>query len=72
MATYQVYGTAKASPADADWELLAETSDAVVATQLVHESEGTFWRRRVSLRAAACSVRRPEDRRSERVWRGRR
>lgn len=45
MATYQVYGTAKASPADDDWELLAETSDAVVAAQLVHESEGTFWRR---------------------------
>ncbi|WP_405548712.1 hypothetical protein [Streptomyces microflavus] len=45
MATYRVYGTAKASPVDADWELLAETPDAVVATQLAHQSEGTFWRR---------------------------
>ncbi|MEU0355007.1 hypothetical protein [Streptomyces cyaneofuscatus] len=45
MATYRVYGTAKASPADADWELLVETPDAVVATKMVHESEGTFWRR---------------------------
>ncbi|MFD8469002.1 hypothetical protein ACFV10_28340 [Streptomyces cyaneofuscatus] len=45
MATYRVYGTVKASPADTDWELLTETSDAVVATRLAHESEGTFWRR---------------------------
>ncbi|MEV3996764.1 hypothetical protein AB0K62_13940 [Streptomyces halstedii] len=45
MATYRVYGTAKASPADADWELLVETPDAVVATKMTHESEGTFWRR---------------------------
>lgn len=45
MATYRVYGTAKASPSDGDWELLAETSDAAVATKMTHESEGTFWRR---------------------------
>lgn len=45
MASYRVYGTAKASPADDDWELLVETPDAVVATKLAHESEGTFWRR---------------------------
>ncbi|MCQ1575341.1 hypothetical protein [Streptomyces parvus] len=45
MASYRVYGTAKASPADGDWELLVETPDAVVATKLAHESEGTFWRR---------------------------
>ncbi|MFJ3082999.1 hypothetical protein ACIPJG_25040 [Streptomyces halstedii] len=45
MATYRVYGTTKASPADTDWELLAETPDPVQATELAHESEGTFWRR---------------------------
>ncbi|MDW4912493.1 hypothetical protein [Streptomyces californicus] len=45
MATYRVYGSVKASAAATDWELLVETSDAVVATQLVHETEGTFWRR---------------------------
>lgn len=45
MATYRVYSTTKASPSDGDWELLVETSDVVVATKLVHESEGTFWRR---------------------------
>lgn len=45
MATYRVYGTSKASPAESDWKLLAETSDPVAATQAAHESEGTFWRR---------------------------
>lgn len=45
MAVYRVYGTGKASPGDADWELLLETTDAVTATWAAHESEGTFWRR---------------------------
>ncbi|MFI1441808.1 hypothetical protein [Streptomyces fructofermentans] len=42
---YRVYGTAKGSPGDEDWELILETSDVVEATRSVHESEGTFWRR---------------------------
>lgn len=45
MPTYQVYGTTKAFPAETDWELLVETPDPVRATEVVHESEGTFWRR---------------------------
>ncbi|MFF8910543.1 hypothetical protein [Streptomyces olivaceoviridis] len=45
MARYEVYGTVKASPADGDWETLLATDDAVEATQVMHESEGTFWRR---------------------------
>ncbi|MFJ4368864.1 hypothetical protein ACIP4S_32675 [Streptomyces chartreusis] len=42
---YQVYGTAKGSPREEDWELILETPDAAEATRAVHESEGTFWRR---------------------------
>lgn len=42
---YRVYGTAKGSPGDEDWELILETPDAVQAMKSVHESEGTFWRR---------------------------
>ncbi|GHG13124.1 hypothetical protein ACFFSH_31425 [Streptomyces filamentosus] len=42
---YRMYGTAKGSPGDEDWELILETPDVVEATRSVHESEGTFWRR---------------------------
>ncbi|MEU2358608.1 hypothetical protein ABZ599_37550 [Streptomyces misionensis] len=45
MATYQVWGTVKARPADDDWQLIMETEDPVEATHVAHESEGTFWRR---------------------------
>jgi hypothetical protein len=45
MARYEVQGTVKASPADGDWVPLLATDDAVEATRVVHESEGTFWRR---------------------------
>ena len=33
------------SPEATDWQLLLETDDPVEATDLAHESEGTFWRR---------------------------
>ncbi|MFB6887583.1 hypothetical protein ACFCY8_42960 [Streptomyces noursei] len=42
---YRVYGTVKGSPRNEDWELILETPDAVEATEAVHKSEGTFWRR---------------------------
>lgn len=45
MARYEVHGTVKASPADGDWEPILATDDPVEATRMVHESEGTFWRR---------------------------
>lgn len=45
MARYEVHGTVKASPQDGDWEPLLATDDSVEATRVVHESDGTFWRR---------------------------
>ncbi|MEU3294432.1 hypothetical protein ABZ722_18950 [Streptomyces longwoodensis] len=42
---YRVYGTVKGYPQVQDWELILETPDVVEATKVVHESEGTFWRR---------------------------
>ncbi|WP_330172926.1 hypothetical protein OG875_04605 [Streptomyces sp. NBC_01498] len=45
MSVYRVYGSVKASPREGDWDLIAETSDPVLATATAHESEGTFWRR---------------------------
>lgn len=44
-STYRVYGTTLSGPAERDWELILETTDAAQATQAVHETEGTFWRR---------------------------
>ncbi|MGX1632691.1 hypothetical protein ACWGUL_01335 [Streptomyces albidoflavus] len=45
MATYQVDGTVHSRPGPDDWELILKTEDPVEATRIVHESEGTFWRR---------------------------
>lgn len=45
MPDYRVLGTGKASPAEGDWQLILKTTDAAEATRVVHESEGTFWRR---------------------------
>lgn len=45
MPVYRVYGTTTASPRPDDWYLICETTDPVEATSVVHESEGTFWRR---------------------------
>ncbi|WP_158819088.1 MULTISPECIES: hypothetical protein [Streptomyces] len=45
MPRYEVHGTDEASPTDDDWYPLAQTDDPVEATALVHQTEGTFWRR---------------------------
>ncbi|MFE9913469.1 hypothetical protein [Streptomyces clavifer] len=45
MSAYAVFGTVKAAPSDDDWELIVETADPVEAVSIVHETEGTFWRR---------------------------
>ncbi|MEU5756773.1 hypothetical protein [Streptomyces sp. NPDC047829] len=45
MATYQVHGTIRSHPAPQDWEPILTTKDLVEATRVVHETEGTFWRR---------------------------
>lgn len=45
MATYQVDGTVRSHPGPNDWEPTLNTEDPVEATRVVHETEGTFWRR---------------------------
>jgi hypothetical protein len=45
MATYQVDGTARSHPSPDDWTPVLVTEDPVEATRVVHETEGTFWRR---------------------------
>lgn len=45
MAEYRVEGTVTSAPKSEDWTLIIATSDPVEATRIVHESEGTFWRR---------------------------
>ncbi|MDT0608916.1 hypothetical protein [Streptomyces lancefieldiae] len=45
MATYRVDGTVRSQPGPDDWELILVTEGPVEATRVVHESEGTFWRR---------------------------
>jgi hypothetical protein len=45
VSVYRVLGAVVASPDEKDWDLLLETADPVEATAVVHESEGTFWRR---------------------------
>lgn len=45
MSTYQVDGTIRSQPGPDDWEPILTTEDPVEATRVVHESEGTFWRR---------------------------
>ncbi|WP_159062666.1 hypothetical protein [Streptomyces caniscabiei] len=32
-------------PTEGDWETLTRTDDPVAAVRVVHETEGTFWRR---------------------------
>ncbi len=45
MATYQVDGTVRARPGPDDWVTILVADDPVAATRVVHETEGTFWRR---------------------------
>lgn len=45
MATYQVEGTVRSHPNNDDWTPILTTEDPAEATRVVHESEGTFWRR---------------------------
>lgn len=42
---YEVQGTQVSYPLEEDWETILRTDEPVKATRLVHESEGTFWRR---------------------------
>lgn len=45
MTTYQVDGTTRSQPGSTDWEPIITTDDPVEAVRVVHETEGTFWRR---------------------------
>ncbi|MEU9218891.1 hypothetical protein AB0D47_20345 [Streptomyces sp. NPDC048376] len=45
MATYQVDGATRSHPGPDDWQPILVTDDPVEATRVVHETEGTFWRR---------------------------
>lgn len=45
MPSYQVDGTTRSHPGPDDWEPVLTTEDPVEATRVVHETEGTFWRR---------------------------
>ncbi|QKW31429.1 hypothetical protein HUT11_35285 (plasmid) [Streptomyces seoulensis] len=42
---YEVQGTQISYPLEDHWETILRTDDPVEATRVVHESEGTFWRR---------------------------
>lgn len=42
---YEVQGTLKSYPRKQDWTTILRTDDPVQATTVVHETEGTFWRR---------------------------
>ncbi len=42
---YEVQGTRMSYPTEGDWETLTRTDDPVAAVRVVHETEGTFWRR---------------------------
>lgn len=41
----EVQGTPTSHPQESNWETLTRTDDPVEATRVVHETEGTFWRR---------------------------
>ncbi|KPC73482.1 hypothetical protein ADL27_52170 [Streptomyces sp. NRRL F-6602] len=42
---YEVQGTLMSYPREQDWTTILRTDDPVRATTVVHETEGTFWRR---------------------------
>ena len=42
---YEVQGTGEASPSGDSWDLIVTTDDPVKAVRVLHETEGTFWRR---------------------------
>ncbi|MGQ4437935.1 hypothetical protein ACN6LI_003300 [Streptomyces violaceoruber] len=44
-ARYEVQGTLMSYPREQDWTTVLRTDDPVQATRVVHETEGTFWRR---------------------------
>jgi hypothetical protein len=45
VSVYEVQGTQISYPLEADWTTILRTGDAAKATRVVHETEGTFWRR---------------------------